>query len=197
MRGPREATREDEMATRHLIIGAGPAGINAIETLRAIDSDCEIALICDEPAYARMVLPYYLEGKIEERAVMTGDEEWFSERGVTTHLGVRVTAVDPGSNQLALDDGARLGYDRLLVATGSRAARPPIDGLDGSGIVNLWTLADAKHFLAEPRPHTVSSARVSSRLRSSMRSPRAVIASPFSRSRIECCPTCSTRRAPR
>ena len=155
MRGPREAIREDEMATRHLIIGAGPAGINAIETLRAIDSDCEIALICDEPAYARMVLPYYLEGKIEERAVMTGDEAWFSERGVTTHLGVRVTAVDPGSNQVVLDDGARLGYDRLLVATGSRAARPPIDGLDGSGIVNLWTLADAKHFLAEPRPHTV------------------------------------------
>jgi NADPH-dependent 2,4-dienoyl-CoA reductase/sulfur reductase-like enzyme len=39
------------MATRHVIIGAGPAGINAIETLRAIDSDCEISLVSDEPAY--------------------------------------------------------------------------------------------------------------------------------------------------
>jgi NAD(P)H-nitrite reductase large subunit len=143
------------MATRHVIIGAGPAGINAIETLRAIDPDCEIALVCDEPAYARMVLPYYLEGKIDERAVMTGSEEWFSEHSVTTHLGVRVTAVDPGANRLSLDDDTQLGYDRLLVATGSRAARPPIDGLDGSGIVNLWTLADANDFLSEPRPHTV------------------------------------------
>jgi len=143
------------MATRHVIIGAGPAGINAIETLRAVDSECEIALVCDEPAYARMVLPYYLEGKIEERAVMTGNEEWFSEHGVTTHLGVRVKSVDPGSHQIVLDDGGRLDYDRLLVATGSRAARPPIDGLDGSGIVNLWTLDDANRFLAEPRTHTV------------------------------------------
>jgi NAD(P)H-nitrite reductase large subunit len=143
------------MAMRHVIIGAGPAGINAIETLRAIDSDCEIALVCDEPAYTRMVLPYYLEGKVEERALMTGNDEWFSERGVSAHLGVRVTSVDPTSHQVALDDGARLDYDRLLVATGSRAARPPIDGLDGPGIVNLWTLADANAFLAEPRPHTV------------------------------------------
>ncbi len=152
MHRPYEAIWEDEMAMRHVILGAGPAGINAIETLRAIDSDCEITPVCDEPAYARMVLPYYLEGKIEERVVMTGNEEWFSEHGVATHLGVRVTAVDPGSNQVVLDDGARLGYDRLLVATGSRAARPPIDG---PGIANLWTLADAKRFLAEPRPHTV------------------------------------------
>ena len=143
------------MATRHLIIGAGPAGINAIETLRAIDSDCEIALVCDEPAYARMVLPYYLEGKIDERAVMTGGKEWFSECGVTAHLGVRVTAVDPASKCVTLDDASQLGYDRLLVATGSRAARPPIDGLDGPGVVNLWTLADANGFLSEPRPHTV------------------------------------------
>jgi NAD(P)H-nitrite reductase large subunit len=143
------------MAMRHVIIGAGPAGINAIETLRAIDSDCEISLVCDEPAYSRMVLPYYLEGKIDERAVMTGSDEWFSEHGVTTHLGVRVKAVDPGKKMLSLDDGAQLAYDRLLISTGSRAARPPIDGLDGSGIVNLWTLADANEFLAEPRPHTV------------------------------------------
>ncbi len=113
------------MAMRHVIIGAGPAGINAIETLRAIDSDSEIALVCDEPAYSRMVLPYYLEGKIDERAVMTGSEEWFSEHRVTTHLSVRVTAVDPGANQLSLDDGAQLGYDRLLVATGSRATAVP------------------------------------------------------------------------
>jgi len=143
------------MATRHLIVGAGPAGINAIETLRAIDPDCEIALVCDEPAYARMVLPYYLEGKIDERAVMTGGDDWYSECGVDARLGVRVTAVDPAAKRVTLDDATELAYDRLLVATGSRAARPPIDGLDGAGVVNLWTLADANGFLAEPRPHTV------------------------------------------
>ncbi len=142
------------MAMRHVIIGAGPAGLNAIETLRAIDPACEIALVCDEPAYARMVLPYYLEGKVEERALMTSSEAWFSEQRVDTHFGVRATAVDPVARRVTLDDGSRLGYDRLLVATGSRAARPPIEGIDGPGVVNLWTLADANGFLSAPRPHT-------------------------------------------
>jgi NAD(P)H-nitrite reductase large subunit len=143
------------MATRHLIIGAGPAGINAIETLRATDAHCQIDLICDEPAYARMVLPYFLEGKIEERAVMTGDATWFSDRKVTTHFGLRVLSVNTNSRRVGLSDGSVAQYDRLLIATGSRAARPNIDGLDGPGIVNLWTLDDAKTFLAEPHSHTV------------------------------------------
>jgi NAD(P)H-nitrite reductase large subunit len=74
---------------------------------------------------------------------------------VSTHLGVRVGSVDPGARRVTLDDGNHLDYDRLLVATGSRAARPSIEGLDGPGIINLWTLGDAKAFLAEPRTHTV------------------------------------------
>jgi NAD(P)H-nitrite reductase large subunit len=143
------------MATRHLIVGAGPAGVNAIQTLRAIDTGCEITLVCDEPAYARMVLPYFLEGKIEERAVMTGDARWFESLGVSCHLGVQVSSVDPGARRVTLDDGNELDYDRMLLATGSRAARPSIEGLDGSGVINLWTLGDVKAFLAEPRPHTV------------------------------------------
>jgi len=143
------------MAMRHLIIGAGPAGINAAETLRAIDPECEIALVCDEPAYARMVLPYYLEGKVEERALMTGNEAWFSEQRVGTHFGVRAKAVEPAAHRVTLQDGRQLEYDRLLIATGSRAARPPIEGIDGPGVVNLWTLADANGFLSAPRPHTV------------------------------------------
>ena len=142
------------MATRHLIVGSGPAGINAIETIRRIDADAQITLLGDEPAYARMLLPYYLEGAIEERAVMTGDAAWFAERGVTTRLGVRVAAVDSAKQRVTLDDGSHQGWDRLLLATGSRSARPPIDGLDEPGVQNLWTLADATGFLAAPHSHT-------------------------------------------
>ena len=45
---------------RHVIVGAGPAGMAALQTIRALDDQAEIALVCDEPACARMVLPYYL-----------------------------------------------------------------------------------------------------------------------------------------
>lgn len=143
------------MATRHLIVGAGPAGLHAIETLRSLDPRAEIDLVCDEPPYARMVLPYYLYGKIESAALMTGDAAWFEERRVATHLGARVTSVDPDARRVTLTSGSQLGYDRLLLATGSRAATPPIAGLDGPGIVPLWTLDHAEAFLAGPRGHTV------------------------------------------
>jgi NAD(P)H-nitrite reductase large subunit len=72
------------------VIGAGPAGQAAVETLRALDPQAEIALVCDEPAYARMVLPYYLQGRIEEGAVRMADAGWFEDRGVQVHLARRV-----------------------------------------------------------------------------------------------------------
>ena len=143
------------MAMRHLIVGAGPAGQNAIETIRALDADAIISLVCDEPAYARMVLPYFVEGKIAEPAVKTGDDPWFEQLGVTTHFGRRVTSVDTEARRTALDDGSSLEYDRLLLATGSRAAAPAIEGIDGPGIVNMWTLDDARNYLGAPHTETV------------------------------------------
>lgn len=141
--------------TRHVIIGAGPAGINAMETIRALDAGASIDLVCDEPAYARMVLPYYLEGKIEQRGVMTGDDAYFKDCGVTAHLGAKVASVDTAGRTVNLDIGTSLPFDRLLIATGSRAARPNIDGLDRDGVVCMWTLDDANRYLAGTRAHTV------------------------------------------
>ena len=57
------------MATRHVIVGAGPAGLASLETLRALDPEARLTLVCDEPPYARMVLPYYVDG---ERYVIVG-----------------------------------------------------------------------------------------------------------------------------
>lgn len=143
------------MPTRHVIVGAGPAGLAALQTIRALDPDAEIALVCDEPACARMVLPYYLLGNIEERAVLTADEAWFAEQRVEVHIGRRAAGLEPDAQRLVLDDGNSLAYDRLLIATGSRATRPPFDGADGEGIVNMWTLPDANAYLGAEHGETV------------------------------------------
>lgn len=140
---------------KHLVVGAGPAGLAAVETLRALEPDAEIALVCDERPYARMVLPYYLAGRIPEEAVFTGDDAWLAELGLETHLGRRVQSLDPAAHAVVLDDGARLDYDRLLIATGSRVATPAIEGLDRAGAVPMWTVDHARDFLAAPHDETV------------------------------------------
>ena len=143
------------MPKRHVIIGAGPAGMAALQTLRALDAEAEIVLVCDEPAYARMVIPYYLQGKIAEQAVFTADAAWLAEERIETYSGCRVTSVDTKAKRVALDDGTSLSYDNLLIATGSRASRPPIGGADGEGIVNMWTLDDANAYLGGATDETV------------------------------------------
>jgi NAD(P)H-nitrite reductase large subunit len=100
-------------------------------------------------------LPYYLSGKIEEQAVRTADDAWLAEQRVEAHIGRRVVSIDTAAKQVTLDDGSSLAWDRLLIATGSRATRPPIDGADGDGIVNMWTLDDANTYLGAAHDETV------------------------------------------
>ena len=80
--------------TRHLIIGGGPAAINAVETIRDIDSDASsITLVCDEPAYSRMVLPYYLADRIPRQQVFTGDDAYFDRLKVDRVFGSQAERV--------------------------------------------------------------------------------------------------------
>ncbi|MEE9198224.1 MAG: FAD-dependent oxidoreductase [Dehalococcoidia bacterium] len=146
--------RKKAASKRHVIVGAGPAGLRAIETIRSYEPGSSITLIGDEPAYSRMVIPYYLAGDIEERAVFTGDLNYFSSLKVETMFGRRVTSIDPKAQTLTLDDRATVGYDDLLIATGSSATRPPIDGATLPGVQNMWGLQDARDFLARARPNS-------------------------------------------
>ena len=139
---------------KHLVVGAGPAGLRAIETIRGFESDSSITLIGDEPAYSRMVLPYYLAGDIEERAVFTGDLDYFATLNVETKFGAKVTGIDSSAKTVALSDGSSVEYDDLLIATGSSATRPPIAGAELPGVQNMWGIDDARSFLASAKPNS-------------------------------------------
>ena len=136
------------MAKRHVIIGAGPAGINAMTAIRELESeDSEITLITNEHAYSRMVLPYYIAGEIEEGQVNVGNDEYFEKLNVKTIFGKRVESIDSSGNKVTLDDGSTVDYDDLLIATGSSAAGLSVEGAGLEGVTNLWTLADANALL--------------------------------------------------
>lgn len=134
------------MRTKHLIVGAGPAGLAAIDTIRQFGDDSPITLVCDEPPYSRMVLPYLMDGTIPEQNVYTASDDYLDQKSVTGVFGHRVHGIDPAGTAY-LDDDTSISFENALLATGSRATRPAIPGIDGSDVFNLWTLDDAKDVL--------------------------------------------------
>ncbi len=142
--------------THHLILGAGPAGVIAAETIRKHAPHDRITLVGDEPEppYSRMAIPYLLIGNIDERGTyLRKGASHFAERRID-QVRARVTRVDAAAKTVALDDGQTLSFDTLLIATGSHPVRPPIPGMDLPGIHPCWTLENAREIakLAQPAP---------------------------------------------
>ena len=137
------------MATRHLIIGGGTAGMNAMRTIREEEREpSEITLVTAERPYSRMVLPYYLDKTIAESHVFTATAAQLAKWNVKTHIGRRATGLDVKLNVCTLDDGTRIEYDDCLIATGSSAVRAPVPGADGAGVHSFWTLDEARGVIA-------------------------------------------------
>ena len=138
------------MAARHLIIGGGTAGINAIRTIREEERErSEITLVSAERPYSRMVLPYYLDRSIAESHVFTATAAVLAGWGVKAHLGRRAAGLDVKRNVCALDDGTEIEYDDCLIATGSSAMRAPVPGADGRDVHSFWTLQEARQVIGE------------------------------------------------
>lgn len=139
---------------RHVIVGAGPAGVIAAETLRANDGEADIVLVGDEhePPYSRMAIPYLLVGQVEEPGTyLRQDDEHFDHSGIRIRQG-RVERIDVAARTAVLEGGESLDYDRLLIAAGSHPVRPPIAGMDLPGIESCWTLEDARRIASRANP---------------------------------------------
>ena len=132
--------------TAHLaVVGNSAAALSALEEFRRRDGVTRVTLVSAEPgpAYSRVLLPYFLRGKVSRDGLVISGPEYYERMGAELLSGVRVERVDAGARELELAGGRRLAYDRLLLATGSRPARPPIPGLDHPAVRSLWTLGDA------------------------------------------------------
>ena len=139
---------------KHVILGAGPAGVIAAETLRKNAPGDEIVVIGDEPEapYSRMAIPYLLIGNVgEEGTRLRHGADHYAKLGIVVRQG-RAKSVDTVKRQVLLEDGGSVAFDRLLIATGSSPATPPIPGIAGPGVHPCWTLADAREIMALAKP---------------------------------------------
>jgi NAD(P)H-nitrite reductase large subunit len=133
----------------HVILGAGPAGVIAAETIRKHAPADTITMVGDEqePPYSRMAIPYLLIGNVGERGTYLRKSLTHFDDLKVHMVHARATGVDSAARTVQLDNGVQLVFDRLLIATGSHPVRPPIPGMDLPGIHPCWTLEDARAIL--------------------------------------------------
>lgn len=139
---------------QHVIIGAGPAGVIAAETLRKIDPSSSVKLIGDEPEppYSRMALPYYLIERIgEEGTYLRKNNSHFKDKGIEV-INDRVTRIDTNKKTVTTEKGNEISFDKLLIASGSHPVKPPIPGMDLSGVHPCWTLEDGRNIAKKAKP---------------------------------------------
>lgn len=116
---------------KYVIIGNSAAGVSAVEGIRSVDPAGEIVVISDEkfPVYGRPLISYYLLGMTDRARMNYRPEDFYEKNGVKLMLGKRAERIDVSAKEVVLTGGGRVGYDKLLVATGSRPFDPPMEGI--------------------------------------------------------------------
>ena len=144
-----------------VVIGNGMAGARAVEEVlaRGGAEQFEITMFGDEPYgnYNRIMLSNILSGVQDSSEIFINPLEWYAENDITLHSGARVTEIDRPSRVVMSDNGIKAHYDKLLIATGSRAFIPPMDGLKVAGgglkpgVFGFRTLDDCSGIIARAR----------------------------------------------
>jgi nitrite reductase (NADH) large subunit len=123
-----------------VIIGNGMAATRLVEemTARALGRHA-IAVIGEEPrlAYNRVLLSSLLADEISAHDIELRPAAWWRDRGVTLRYGCAATAIDPAARTVTLADGHRMNFSKLVLTTGSRAARLDVPGMDLPGVLTF------------------------------------------------------------
>lgn len=139
------------MRERLVIVGNGPAAMRTVEELLARAPDrYDIAVFGGEPrqAYNRILLSAVLAGEKSADDIVTHDHAWHEERGIALLAGDPVVAVDRAARTVTSASGLTMGYDRLLLATGSKPIALPVPGLTLPGVTAFRDMDDVDRMVA-------------------------------------------------
>jgi len=147
---PRADTSTGAVA-RVVVVGGGAAGFAAAEMLRRKGYRGDITMLShddDAPVDRPNLSKDYLAGTAPEEWVPLRGDDFYSDHGIDLRRKTSVAGLDASKRQLVLADGAQLGYDRLLLATGAEPVRLPLPGMDLPHVHTLRTLADCRAIIA-------------------------------------------------
>lgn len=134
-----------------VIIGNGIAGNSALSAIRSFDSDAKVTLISEEeyPLYSPCAFYKYLAGEMERRRLFLKTVDDYSREKIGVVFGHKVSEVDVKARKVFVEYSP-IHFDHLILATGSRALFPPINGIEKRGVFALKTMSDAESILNYP-----------------------------------------------
>ncbi|MGW3893210.1 nitrite reductase large subunit NirB [Micromonospora chokoriensis] len=148
---------------RLVVVGNGMAGARTVEEIleRGGGDQFAITMFGEEPYgnYNRILLSNVLAGADDEADIFLNDMSWYAENGITLHAGTQVIRIDRFARRIYAEDGTEKPYDKLIIATGSRAFVPPIPGIHRpgrgyhQGVFAFRTIDDTRNMVRYAREH--------------------------------------------
>lgn len=129
---------------RYVVLGSSAAGINAVRELRRLDPGADIVLVSqDEAIYSRCILHHYLGGQRDLERLCFAEKDFADLYRVDWRKGRACMGLDRAEKTVELDNGERVGYDKLLIATGSHTWIPPVENLNkAQNVIGFRNIGD-------------------------------------------------------
>ncbi|MBT9162063.1 MAG: FAD-dependent oxidoreductase [Dehalococcoidia bacterium] len=135
---------------RYVIIGNSAAGISCAENLRKLHPSSRITIVSDENerAYSRCLISRFVDGRLKKEGLYFKPKSFYRDYGIEILLGHKIIEIEREKSRLLYENSQEISYDKLLIATGSRAFRPDIEGLDLEGVHEFHSMNDAENIVS-------------------------------------------------
>jgi len=132
--------------TKYLIIGGSAGGIGAVEAIREVDSVGTLIVISEEPfpQYSRPMISEYVSKEATLETMKYRGDQFWKNNNVQTLTGRAAVKIDLTKKQVELEDGTKIDFDKLLIATGGRPFVPRLEGREKDGVFTFTELSSAK-----------------------------------------------------
>ena len=136
---------------KYVIVGASAAGIGAVEAIRDVDPVGTITVISEEPCpqYSRPMISDFVSGKADFNKMKCRTDDFWKENNVEALTGKKATALNLTEKTVQLEGGEKVGYEKLLLATGGKPFVPKMEGSDKDGVFTFTTFKDAEQLAAK------------------------------------------------
>lgn len=142
------AKRDEKDERTFVVIGGGPSGAICAETIRQNGFTGRVVMICKEPVlpYDRIKVSKAMDSPVDKILLRT--QKFYDDNHIETMLGVAASDLNPTSKEISLDNGYKIKYDKVYVATGSAPRKAPVPGADLTNVVTLRNIEDSQHVQA-------------------------------------------------